>query len=345
MAASGLLELDAGSAREVFGLSKEERAASRTHFCLHAARLVFLVSHGLLVLVVSVSLEHLDEADWSLIFLPVWVGDAVSMILIAVSWFASCTYIKQCLAERQPRLNDSPSILTEVLPEIVLTVPGLVFLLLVFCSEYSLCVFLSSSQQGRPRALPAATTLLVIVALLSLCQGALFLPNTSFWLSTGAGLLLFAISFAATQQPDCSAIAQAFAVLPFVLSVAGLLLASIWRMRKYASVLRPEERVLLSVEAILLALLLLMLLGLAHQISREKLREAGPVGCAAGTILCLLALPRARLALLQARIGHLEDRPFCSQAETITSASSSEVQIGMTDSAVTMTRESLASSC
>eukprot|EP00931_Biecheleriopsis_adriatica_P047510 TRINITY_DN27396_c0_g1_i2.p1 TRINITY_DN27396_c0_g1~~TRINITY_DN27396_c0_g1_i2.p1 ORF type:complete len:336 (+),score=41.64 TRINITY_DN27396_c0_g1_i2:28-1008(+) len=153
------------SAREVFDTSKEERTALWTHFCGYGARLVFLTAHGLLVLSVSVALEHLDQVNWWLTFLPIWIGDALSFLLAVGSMFASFPYIKLCLVERSPRVNDNPSMLTEVLPEIVLAIPGLLLLLLAFCSEYSLCGYLASAQHGEPRSLPAATALLILVAL------------------------------------------------------------------------------------------------------------------------------------------------------------------------------------
>eukprot|EP00931_Biecheleriopsis_adriatica_P047509 TRINITY_DN27396_c0_g1_i1.p1 TRINITY_DN27396_c0_g1~~TRINITY_DN27396_c0_g1_i1.p1 ORF type:complete len:342 (+),score=55.70 TRINITY_DN27396_c0_g1_i1:28-1026(+) len=303
------------SAREVFDTSKEERTALWTHFCGYGARLVFLTAHGLLVLSVSVALEHLDQVNWWLTFLPIWIGDALSFLLAVGSMFASFPYIKLCLVERSPRVNDNPSMLTEVLPEIVLAIPGLLLLLLAFCSEYSLCGYLASAQHGEPRSLPAATALLILVALLSLCQGALFTPNSAFWLSSGAGLLVSAVCFAATRGED-SAGGQAFVVLPCVLAVAGLLLASVWRMRRYKRDVVEEERVLLSVEALLLASLLLALLAVLRAVAQDRLEEAGPAGIMVGIVLCLLAIPRARICLLEARHGPLEDRAFCNQVSS-----------------------------
>ncbi|CAE8703012.1 unnamed protein product [Polarella glacialis] len=315
------------SARELALLSNGERTASRTHLCCHAARLLFLISHGLLLLVVSASLEGVDQADWWVLFLPVWVGNSICLALVALSWCASCPYIKACLSERQPRLNDSPSILTEVLPEMVMSIPGVVFLVLTFCGEYFLCAYLSSAQHGEPRSLPTATIFFVIVALLSLCQGTLFTQNSVLWLVSGTGLLCFAACFAATRQPGCSAFAQSLSVLPFILAVAALLIASVRRLQKYLRVLSAEERLLLSAEAVILGSLLVPLCSAGRKISRMQLHAAGPEGVAAGLLLCLLALPRARLCFLEAQRGLLEDRLFCNPALPPSTAAPSEVEV------------------
>lgn len=102
-----------------------------------------------------------NEADWWLIFLPIWIGSACCLLLLLLSWCASCQsaepsdsfllkrarYIKLCLSERVVRIDRNPSILTEafkeidrislfeVLPEITTTIPGLVFLVLSFYTE------------------------------------------------------------------------------------------------------------------------------------------------------------------------------------------------------------------
>lgn len=315
-----------------------ERTATRAHYCCNAARLVFLVCHGLLVFVVSASLSHIDDADWWLLFLPSWIGYVLSTALLAMSWFVSCPYLRLCLHEKQPRVNDeNPSILTEVLPEIVLTIPGFLLLLIAFVSEYSLCIYLDSLQKGRSHSLAATTVLFALTSMLTLCQGALFMYNSIFWLLFGAGLLGVAMMFAATQQPGCSAMVQAFAIVPALLSVAGLVAASIWRIRRYHSVLIPKEIALLKLESVLLLLLLLAIWALFQRIAQGQWRDAGWEGCLAGLLLCLLGVPRARLCVLEAYRGHFEDRLFLAQAESHTSTrmTSSAVSESAMDRALT----------
>ncbi|CAJ1337416.1 unnamed protein product [Effrenium voratum] len=318
-------------ARELRLSSRQERTALYTFLCCLAARLAFLVAHGLTLVVIFVSLNEITtgQANWWLMFLPIWVGCASCTLLLMIAWCASCPYIKLCLSERQPRLNDNPSILTEVLPEIVLTIPGLLFLVLAFCSEYHVCQYLTAAQAGAESSPTGLTTLLIMVSLLSLCQGALFKDNSALWLSLGAGLLTSAICFAATRKSSAQ---QALVVAPFVFVVACLLLASVHRLKQYAAVLRADEKTLLQTEACLLGILGVCLVSVTYKVSVDKLKEASPEGCSSGILLCLLALPRAQLCIWEAQRGLLEDRTFSGQARI--SVGSSEVQIGMAEPAL-----------
>merc|ERR1719469_1637781 len=98
----------------------QARTANWTTLACHATRLTFLLSHGMVVLSFAASLENLDQASWWLIWLPAWIGDSICMGLLIFSWFSSCPYLKLCVAERMPRVGiDNPSMLTEILPEIV----------------------------------------------------------------------------------------------------------------------------------------------------------------------------------------------------------------------------------
>merc|ERR1719401_430495 len=134
----------------------QERAAFRTHYILVAARLVFVFSHGALVVTSSVSLREGWEAQpgtsWWLTFLPVWLGNPMCCLLIISSWFASCPYIQWCMDQRQIRLGSSlnPSILTDILPEIVMSVFALIVIILAFVGEILLCrYFVSVSRSPR----------------------------------------------------------------------------------------------------------------------------------------------------------------------------------------------------
>lgn len=306
---------DREAAREVFIHQHAERTAAWTHYCCHAARLLLLLSHGLLVLLVSTALHDLEQASWWLLFLPVWVGHGLSAALVVASWFASCPYIKLCLRERQPRVGDNPSILTEILPEMVLAIVGLLFLILLFTGEFELCRYLDSSQKGTPRALPAAVTLLLLVAVLSVCQGALFLHNSPLFLSVGGGLLLAVVLFAATR--DGSPAVQALSVLPVSAATLGLLSASLLRLRRHIVVLHQEEKVLRLLEAAAMALLLLASLLLALRVGKGQLSQASTETALAGGALCLLAVLRGRLCCMEAWHGPLDLRLLARSATPI----------------------------
>ena len=281
------------STRELRFASTEDVSALRTHLCCLSARLLFLLAHGLLVVSIAASLETIEagQANWWLIFLPAWIGNACCLLLLTFSWCASCPYIKRCLAERTPRLHNHPSILTEILPEIVLTIPGLTFVVLAICAEHSFCAYLMSVQQGQPQSTTGCAVLFSMLALLAVCQGALFRDNSVLWLSLGTGLLVSTIAFAVCEG-DCSAPGKAVVVMPFWLSVLCLFLASVWRMRSYAHVLQQDELILLRIEAVLLALLALCLLSVLAKAWQAKLGQAEVDGCFTGAILCMLAFPK-----------------------------------------------------
>ncbi|CAE7468872.1 unnamed protein product [Symbiodinium pilosum] len=133
--------------------SAQERTARRTEHLLLAARLLFFFFHGLLIISASMGFE---EVSWWLIFTPAWLGDTVCVVLVILSWFGSCPYVQSCLQERQARLGDAnPSILTDILPDIVMGVLSLVYMLLAVLAELLLCrPVLRLSQRlvadGRP---------------------------------------------------------------------------------------------------------------------------------------------------------------------------------------------------
>ena len=305
------------STRELRFASTEDVSALRTHLCCLSARLLFLLAHGLLVVSIAASLATIEagQANWWLIFLPVWIGNTFCLLLLTFSWCASCPYIKRCLAERTPRLNNHPSILTEILPEIVLTLPGLTFVVLAICAEHSFCAYLMSVQQGQPQSITSCAVLFSMLALLAVCQGALFRDNSVLWLSLGFGLLFSTIAFAACKG-DCPAPGKAVVVMPFWLSVLCLLLASVRRMRRYAHVLQQDELILLRIEAGLLALLALCLLSVLAKAWQAKLGQAEVDGCFTGAILCMLAFPRGQLCVWEAKRGQLVDRTFWQHADT-----------------------------
>jgi len=180
------VEGDSGhSARELLIARKKERTAQWTHYCCHAARVLFLFSHGLVVVIVSTHLEQLDQFSWWTLFTPAWIGDALCSVFIVAAWFASCPYIQLCMSERAACVGDHPSILTEVLPEIILAILTLPVLLLTFFSEYALCRLLESRKAGKPVSLPTTTVLTSIVAILAICHGALLKHNSALFLIAG----------------------------------------------------------------------------------------------------------------------------------------------------------------
>jgi len=306
--------LDGPCGRELLIPSKQERSAMWTNRTCHAVRLFFLLSHGLLVVSVSWSLEDWAEAEPYKLFAPAWVGDGVCAALLVYSWFASCPYIKLCLSERQPRVRDGPSILTEILPEIVLAILGMFFLLLIFFSEFALCGYLSSAkahpEPGEAHGLAAASVLLVIVGFLATCHGACLTHNSSLYLFVGTGVFASTLLFAATRSSSVGS--QALTVVPAAVGIAGLLVFSVLRFRVASRVLSPQERSLRIVEVFALCVLLGSTVMLAYAVGEGERAPASLYGVVSGCTMCVLAVLRTFMFFLEAQKGLVEERIFAA---------------------------------
>jgi len=327
-----LLSDDASSSRELLlSYRKQQRTAMWTSGCSHAARLLFLGSHGVFVLVVSISLDSLSEASWWLLFVPVWAGDALCSVLIVASWFASCPYIKICLAARQPRLGiENPSILTDILPDIVLAVVGLIFLLLIFFGEYALCTYLDSAQRGKPRALLAAVVLLVIVSMLAICRGICLKHNSAHFIAVGAGLLMAVSAFVATRGEDVEPSSQALTALPAAACSVCFLSLSALRLCAIRHMLSREESLLRAAEVLVLAALVLAAVLFTFKVWRSQFAKAGTDGATAGILMCAIAALRWRMFCIELRRRPVHERLLMKPAAgpPLPPSDKSDVQIG-----------------
>jgi len=289
----------------------KERAAYRTHACCHAARLLFLFGHGAFVFAVACSLGELDQANWWLMFLPLWICHAFSCAFVVASWFVSCPYIRMCLNERRTRLGDGPSIFTEVLPEIVLAIPGFLFLVVVLLGELALCTHLDSSQRGRPRRLPLAMGLLMLGAILAVCNGILVTANSPLFLSAGGGFLVAFVAYAATGGEDNVAPSvQALVPAPIALASIFLLGAGVQRLLQQRLALAFEEFILRVMEVVALGLFVLGVALLTADVARGRLDDAAPAGHLMGLTLCTVAGIRARIYWWEVRRGPIHERMF-----------------------------------
>lgn len=327
-------EIGGGSARELLIPSRGEWTAPLTSYCCHAARVVLLLSHGLCVIVTSTSLEHLDEAHWWVLFTPVWIGYALCAVLVPASCCVSLPYLNLCWVQRQPvaGVGDNPSVLTEILPEMVLSFFGFFFLLLTFVGEFTFCGYLNAARQGKPHSLAAPACLLCVSALLAICQGILFTHNSPLFIFGGSGLFLTMVIFAATRGG--SALAQAFALAPAAAAALGLAGAMLLTLQRNARFLNREERVLRVLEIASLATLVVALLLSAVKAARLDLQEAEMEVAAAGGSLCVVAMLRARLCCWEVWGRPLNERRFTQAALAIGRTAQQgpvEVQISLSD--------------
>lgn len=304
-------------------LPSQDRSAAtarRTHHFLLAARIVFIFSHGALIVTSSVTPPLMgEEADWWVIFLPVWLGNAACAVMIILSWFASCPYIQLCLGERQARLGDSnPSILTEIIPDIVMAIVGLMFILLLVIGETVLCQYIERAYHHKDAPRAASAVVLILVGFLTCCHGVCIVTHGAIYTCLGGGALATVI-LALWIDPMGS---QSWVVLlPSVVSCLGLLTAFIRRSRQCSSVLTCEERILRVAEQFFMVGVTFALVGVVLTGAGVWDRSLGPVsGAAAGTGVCIIAALRARMVIVENKQVSIRDRLVSSKATMATQA-------------------------
>lgn len=305
--------------------SAQEKTALRTHQLLVASRLVFVFSHGVLLVLGSWHLSARGgsrsgqsapgaETSWWLVFLPVWLGDTICLCMVILSWFASCPYIRLCMAERQARLGETnPSILTELLPEIVMAVLGLIFMVMALTAEILLCRYFDLQQRGQDGTLVPSAVLFIVLALLACCRGVCIRTNGEMFLLLGAGML--ATTVVALRVPGGLFGASSWVlVLPALFSSAGFLLVAFARLRGFWEVFNRQERFLRIVEQAFAFVVLLSLGALALSLAKassDRTAVAAPAtafGSAVGFALCAIAVLRVQMAIAESRSTLVRDR-------------------------------------
>jgi len=317
---------DTGAARELLGPWRQEQTGNWTHWCCVLARLVFLFSHGVLVMIVSASLDHISEASWWTLFIPAWIGDALCVVLLILSWFASCPYIKLCISSRQPRMgNQNPSILTELLPGIFLAVLGLFFVIFVILGEYALCKYLMSANSGMTHVWPVAVTF-VILGLLAIAYGACLTHDSVLFSCVGGSLLMTTFLLAVTRNAQSSR-ARAVFFFPIAVGLLFIFLAVVHRLLVLKRVLTTEERILRHVEIVTLFVMLAGTVLWAVKVSAGQVATSGGTGVAVGVAMCLFALLRGRLCFVEESGRPMAVRLLFDVEEPSVNVRPAEVQI------------------
>eukprot|EP00927_Polykrikos_kofoidii_P011901 TRINITY_DN15093_c0_g1_i1.p1 TRINITY_DN15093_c0_g1~~TRINITY_DN15093_c0_g1_i1.p1 ORF type:complete len:389 (+),score=65.82 TRINITY_DN15093_c0_g1_i1:44-1210(+) len=318
-------------------LELEERTSRRTYACFHGAQILFLAIHGSLVFTVSSVLEDPAKANWFLLFLPLWIGEPLCGLMLIAAVFVSCPYINFCRAERQPRLGGSPSILTEILPQIVLSALSFLYLIIVFFGEYTLCRYLNSMARGDPAGLVVTVTLLSISGIIALAFGALCKAGSGVLVAMGGGGIACLIAFVAESSGGGKS-GQAFVVAPAVVAFAGLTISALRRLRRYRKVLVREERLLRVAEVILLFLLTVSAGFLTFAVGENQLLQGASAGKSVGVLLIVLSLVEARLRFLEVRHRALDERLFMACSEGCLSTPDPYRNASSTDSLASRSR-------
>lgn len=297
--------------------STEERTARHTQHLLLAVKLAFAFAHGALIVSASLALGWESQISWWAVFTPVWLGDALCLVLIVLSWFASVPYIKLCLSQSQARLGDhNPSILTDILPSIFMGILSFFFMIFALVSEILLCSYLDrlESRQEAPSLMPCVV-LLVITSLLACCRGVCISTSSEVFAFLGSGAI--AMALAATCVPGGPMGQYSWVlILPWVAAAFGLLIAYAIRFRKSRHVCNREEVVLRAAEQLALLGVFISLVALAailaqlgeHGLGRDPPVLAGSAGVTSGSCICVVAVLRTRMAILENRQGSISDR-------------------------------------
>lgn len=306
--ATGAMDFMAEGAHELLRLP-QERTAMRTRQSLFAAGIAFAFSHGLLAITIALAWEA--DLSWWGIFVPVWLGDIFSAVFCILSWFASCPYVKLCLSERQARCGDTnPSILTDILPDIVWAVLGLLFVCLSFVGEVLLCRYLDHGQRGEQQDLWPSACVFLIMGFLACLRG--ILVSTS-----GEPFFIFGLAVLITTASALMRPAAWVLMLPSSFAAAALIGSSSRRLRRYSCVLSREEQLVRLAEQVTLLVLAIALVGLTMALAVQgggagsnRVWHAVSSICAvfAGTAVCSAAALRARMAMLEIRQGSVADR-------------------------------------
>lgn len=333
------MELSPEGSREILLLDQVDRpikTARRTQHCLVAAKLGFVFSHGLLAISASASLGSGRNQPWWAIFIPAWCGDALAAALCIYSWFASCPYIQLCFSERQARIgDDNPSILTELLPDIVWGLLGLIFVILAFVSEVLLCKYLNAAEaDGKRVSLWPGGIMLIVVSLLAFCRGICVRTNGEQYGFSGLGVLC--TTTVALCSPEGVSIYW-LTFLPAHVVVLCMIAFALRRLRHHRIVLTAMEQSLQKAEIAVLGSVFLALLILVTGISedssnRARLNTAGAFGgVTAGIGVCILAALETGKTLLEMKHEPANERlnmhltcPLRSRPESISYAQSDD---------------------
>lgn len=303
--------------RELLIRAPQEKTARRTRHLLVAARLSFVFSHGALAITTSAALGLEADLSWWAVFIPVWLGDSLCGFMCVASWFASCPYVQLCLAERQARLGDTnPSILTEILPDIVWAIMGFFLVCLALFGELLLCRSLELRQLGEKHELWPSATIFIVASFLTCIRGILVRTNGEFFGFFGAAVLI--TTAVALFKP-----ADWVLVLPSVISILLLLMSTVRDMRQTSLVLTREERLLRIAEQTVMSMVAVILAALAAVLAADNWQKeqkrsldvsAAVLGAVAGAGVCTLAALRARMALLESRQGSIAERMLAANA-------------------------------
>lgn len=271
-----------------------QRAAWRTHQILALANATFLVSHGVTLVLVGALRCVFPLLSWWDLLYPLWFGNGACLVLLVCSWFASCPYVSFCLQSRQTRIGlENPSLLTELLPEILLSMGTFLFVLSCTIAELLFCWALASNG----RSFVHGGRAFMVPALLATCRGTLMANQTLVGV-LGAAFLASSILLMCVDSTSLWLVP-----IPGVVAGGCVVCASALLLRTSLAVVELRRLVATKFLAQVMGLVALAtLVILLREAPSEGVCEKGRGGiCAAtgvtgGACLCWCAVVRVRLA-------------------------------------------------
>lgn len=242
---------------------RAEKFSNLTQICILLSKISFLFTHGVLLCNLGSYLDSPEQPSWEWAFMPAWLGNSLTALLLIFSWFASCPYIKLCLDEHQPQVNENASILTEVFPSICMAVMGFLFVIGVIIMEYSFCEFLThrgtKNEAHYENALVATSMTCFSLCLL---HSACIKRNTPLYGTISiTGLTTILVLECVHLSPHFASVAM----VPLMFGLAAALYFSVAGVRSVRDILCAEERYLRIVEGLLIGFELLILIVIAFQ--------------------------------------------------------------------------------
>mmetsp|Transcript_19355 Transcript_19355/g.46592 ORF Transcript_19355/g.46592 Transcript_19355/m.46592 type:complete len:332 (-) Transcript_19355:18-1013(-) len=273
------------------GMAASQGRARSTHRAVHLAKVNFLAFHAIFLLLVCIKVDNPTMA-WGAAFTVVFIGDAISGLLLMCAWFVSWPYIKMCLHERQTKVGvDQPSILTEVLPEIVLAMLGFVFVIVLVVAEAVLYHFLGADNNSPG---PLEGMLFTISLLCGARAVAMRAQAALYGVLSLAGLVTACLMlvYPGHSVGEAALIPGNFAVVLFIAKLVHVF----WRS---ARVLTKQEKVLRALEIACLLLALLAGIGALFALTGDDPRYTG-WGCAGCLAFLGVAATRERIQASEA---------------------------------------------
>jgi len=216
--------------------------------------------------------------------------------------------MRLCLSERESRCGtDNPSLITDLLPDIVLAIFGFLFMLLITVTEEVFCSYIAAKQASTLQ-FTVVVFLVSAIGCLAVCHGICLMYDSLLFVLLGGGILATVIT--SVLIPSSGPGFWALAIVPTIVVLTGLIITAAHRLCMTRSVLNLEERILRIAEGAILVIMLAASVNLVHRIRSTSMGKVGVNGMITGISMCIIAVLRLRMCCLEVRTRPLDERLF-----------------------------------